>query len=121
LDEQRLTTPWQQKALTKLLDLRYKICYKQGHTNQVANTLSRVQSDDVFALSAVQPTWMQTLSEIYLQHSDTTSMLQALAVQSPSGHYLIKDGIIFYKKHNPGSNGIGVSIESFPHISCLSN
>jgi hypothetical protein len=30
LDEQRLTTTWQHKALTKLLGLKYKICYKQG-------------------------------------------------------------------------------------------
>lgn len=28
LDEQRLTTPWQHKALTQLLGLRFKICYK---------------------------------------------------------------------------------------------
>jgi hypothetical protein len=28
LDDQRLTTPWQQKAMTKLLGLQYKICYK---------------------------------------------------------------------------------------------
>lgn len=63
----------------------------------MADTLSRVQSDDVFALSEVQPTRMQTLSELYLRHLDTTSMLQSLAVHSPSGHYFIKDGIIFYK------------------------
>jgi hypothetical protein len=32
LDDQRMTTQWQQKALTKLLGLRYKICYKAGKT-----------------------------------------------------------------------------------------
>jgi hypothetical protein len=30
LDDQRLSTPWQQKALTKLLGLQYRICYKRG-------------------------------------------------------------------------------------------
>uniref|UniRef100_A0A453K9P6 Reverse transcriptase RNase H-like domain-containing protein n=1 Tax=Aegilops tauschii subsp. strangulata TaxID=200361 RepID=A0A453K9P6_AEGTS len=29
LEEQRLTTPWQQKAFTKLLGLRYHIRYKK--------------------------------------------------------------------------------------------
>lgn len=29
LEEQRLTTPWQQKAFTKLLGLRYSIKYKK--------------------------------------------------------------------------------------------
>jgi hypothetical protein len=31
LDDQRLQTPWQHKALTKLLGLNYKIVYKKGH------------------------------------------------------------------------------------------
>jgi hypothetical protein len=30
LEEQRLTTVWQQKAFTKLLGLQYKICYRKG-------------------------------------------------------------------------------------------
>ncbi|VAI93023.1 unnamed protein product [Triticum turgidum subsp. durum] len=28
LDDQRLSTVWQQKTFTKLLGLRYKICYR---------------------------------------------------------------------------------------------
>jgi hypothetical protein len=28
LDDQRLSTPWQQKALTKLLGLQFRITYK---------------------------------------------------------------------------------------------
>jgi len=41
LDDQRLTTPWQHKALTKLMGLRYKILYKKGLSfdNQVADAL----------------------------------------------------------------------------------
>jgi hypothetical protein len=55
LDDQRLTTPWQQKALTKMLGLRYKICYKQGQTNQVADALSRLPFDHLLAVTVVQP------------------------------------------------------------------
>jgi hypothetical protein len=42
LDDQRLTTPWQQKAMNKLLGLQYKICYKKGYGNRVADALSRL-------------------------------------------------------------------------------
>lgn len=41
LDDQRLTTPWQHKALTKLMGLTYKIVYKHGKENRVADALSR--------------------------------------------------------------------------------
>jgi hypothetical protein len=40
LDDKRLTTPWQHKALTKLLGLTYKIIYKKGVDNRVADALS---------------------------------------------------------------------------------
>lgn len=58
LDDQRLTTPWQQKALTKLMGLQYKLCYKKGVENNAADALSRVQSKDqleLTALSVMQP------------------------------------------------------------------
>jgi hypothetical protein len=41
LDEQRLHTPWQRKALTKLLGLRYRIVYQPGKKNGAADALSR--------------------------------------------------------------------------------
>lgn len=41
LDDQRLSTVWQQKAFMKLFGLRYKICYHQGTTNGAADALSR--------------------------------------------------------------------------------
>jgi hypothetical protein len=53
LDEQRLTTPWQQKALTKLLGLQYSIEYKRGSTNQVADALSRHPAISLSELMAV--------------------------------------------------------------------
>lgn len=33
LDDQRLTTPWQHKALIKLMGLQYKLCYRKGTDN----------------------------------------------------------------------------------------
>jgi hypothetical protein len=42
LDDQRLSTPWQHNALTKLLGLNYKIVYKKEVDNKVADALSRI-------------------------------------------------------------------------------
>jgi hypothetical protein len=53
LDDQRLTTPWQHKALSKLLGLSYKIVYKQGRENRVSDVLSRTSHASSHELSAV--------------------------------------------------------------------
>jgi hypothetical protein len=61
LDDQRLTTPWQHKALTKLMGLNYKIVYKKGVDNKVADALSRVSQAlpyDLSAISVVKPLWL---------------------------------------------------------------
>lgn len=61
LDDQRLTTPWQHKALTKLLGLNYKLVYRQGKDNKVADALSRTTHGDIHDLAtivSVQSTWL---------------------------------------------------------------
>ena len=57
LNEQRLNTAWQQKVFTKLLGLQYKIVYKKGSDNRVADALSRRAHDSAtcMALSASVP------------------------------------------------------------------
>jgi hypothetical protein len=40
LNEQRLHTPWQQKVFTKLLGFNYRIVYKKGVENTVADSLT---------------------------------------------------------------------------------
>lgn len=100
LDDQRLTTPWQHKALTKLMGLRYKICYKQGAENRAADALSRVPSgphQEMLAMSTLQLTWMQELVESYQSHADTVKLLAQLAVSSPQGAFSLQQGIIRYK------------------------
>lgn len=69
LDDQRLTTPWQHKALTKLLGLNYRLVYKQGKDNKVADALSITTHGPVHELSAMvsmQSTWLQDLQSSYL-------------------------------------------------------
>jgi hypothetical protein len=57
LEGQRLHTEWQQKALTKLMGLSYKIVYKKGINNAAADSLSRMphSSSELYAVSTGQP------------------------------------------------------------------
>ena len=58
LNEQRLHTPWQQKVFCKFLGLRYKIVYRHGVDNGVADALSRRQHNDIaLAISSPSHDW----------------------------------------------------------------
>jgi hypothetical protein len=47
LNEQRLHIPWQHKVFTKLLGLQYKVQYRPGSENRVADALSRCVPADM--------------------------------------------------------------------------
>ena len=68
LEDQRLHTPWQQKAFTKLLGLRYRLCYKKGTENGAADALSRkpcTDEDTLNAISFCQPQWLHDVRAGY--------------------------------------------------------
>jgi hypothetical protein len=61
LSEQQLNTHWQQKVFTKLLGLQYRIVYKKGADNRVADALSRkaVQSTSTCCVQrCLQSLWL---------------------------------------------------------------
>ena len=100
LDDQKVSTPWQQKALTKLLGLQYKIQYKKGCDNRVADALSRVchpSTSEALALSMAQPTWLAEVQHAYLSDEVASKLLTTLSTSSPVGHYKLVDGLIKYK------------------------
>lgn len=100
LNEQRLHTPWQQKVFTQLLGLHYRIVYRRGEDNTVADALSRhPHPESLMALSAPIHNWMSTLQQWYNQDNEAFSLLAQLAVD-PAGRppFTLRQGIIMYKE-----------------------
>uniref|UniRef100_A0A0A9D2Z3 Integrase catalytic domain-containing protein n=1 Tax=Arundo donax TaxID=35708 RepID=A0A0A9D2Z3_ARUDO len=99
LDDQRLSTPWQQWALTKLLGLSYKIQYKKGSDNKVVDALSRrlVQLHEaLYAISAGIPVWIQEVLNGYTDNPKVQALLQQLAIASPNSvGFSLRNGIIY--------------------------
>ena len=70
--DQKLNTTIQHKWMTKLLGLDYKIEYKKGVDNRVADALSRRHTTghqeelgSCLAITSVQPGWMEELQKSY--------------------------------------------------------
>lgn len=101
LDDQRLTTPWQHKALTKLLGLRYKIIYKKGVENGAADALSRFPSDSVLELSAVSsivPDWIKEVIDGYATDLDACCKVRTLCISADAvPDFSLKDGVLYFK------------------------
>jgi hypothetical protein len=82
LNEQRLNTPWQQKVFVKLLGLHYKIVYKKGVDNSVADALSRRSHGMVqlSALSVVTPRWLSEVIQGYQSDPQAIKLISQLAI-----------------------------------------
>ena len=65
--EQRITTPLQQKWLTKLMELSYKIHYRKGKENVVADALSRRgdQGLECTVITTIVPEWIKEVISSY--------------------------------------------------------
>jgi hypothetical protein len=100
ISEQRLHTLWQQKVFTKLLGLQFRITYRKGSENRVADALSRRPHEDssVLAISSSQPVWMEELELAYQSDPRAVELLRNLAM-SPSSEpgYTLHKGVIRYK------------------------
>nr|AAL68643.1 polyprotein [Oryza sativa Japonica Group] len=101
LDDQRLTTPWQHKALTKLLGLRYKIIYKKGTDNGAADALSRYPSSatlELSALSVAVPDWIQEVVSGYSLDPDACSKVQTLCISASAvPNFSLRNGVLYFK------------------------
>jgi hypothetical protein len=67
--KQRISSPEQQKWVTKLFGYDYDIIYWKGKDNVVADTLSQKYEDEgsLFSLSFIVPNWLQSIRQEWLQ------------------------------------------------------
>jgi hypothetical protein len=98
LNEQRLHTPWQHKVFTKLLELQYRIQYRPGLENRVADALSRCAPAEVHAVSVVVPQWLLDIQNNYNHDPIAQYMLAKLAIDpSAVSNFTLTEGILRYK------------------------
>ena len=76
--EQKLSTPFQQLWLTKLMGFQYEIHYKHGVENKVADALSRVPGTDflLMALSTIQCDLMALIEQSWQQDPIVQNIIQ---------------------------------------------
>jgi hypothetical protein len=101
LTDQRLHTYWQQKVFSKLIDLQYKIVYRKGTDNRVADALSRHPAPpmSLMAISTSTPIWLAKVQEGYGQDPKAQQMIAALAVDPQSvPNFTLSDGILKFKR-----------------------
>jgi hypothetical protein len=86
--------------MVKLVGLQFKLQYKRGPDNKVADVLSRVGHN--FALQStyvVVPVYLQEITNSYVVDSTTQRLLQELAIASPNVEgYSLSQSLIIYKK-----------------------
>jgi hypothetical protein len=100
LTEQRLHTYWQKKALTKLMGLQYTVQYKQGINNGAADALSRKPptSSQIFVMTTLQPSWLQSVKDSYGQDEYAQQLLQKFTANSQAlPDFSLSNGILRYK------------------------
>lgn len=99
--DQRITTPLQQKWLSKLMGMDYEIQYKKGRDTIVAVALSRRgenEQNELNAISVVTPAWLQEVTQSYNGDAKAKELLRNLSTTRDSlTDYTYDHGIIRFK------------------------
>lgn len=98
--EQKISTPVQHKYLTKLLGFDYRIEYKKGVENRVADALSRVTQEMVECnvLTMLKPAWMTEIQASYENDATTQSIiLECVTIPYNMSLYLYDDWLLKFK------------------------
>jgi hypothetical protein len=98
--EQRLSSPKQNKWLTKMMGYDYEIIYKKGKYNLVAYALSRQYEDEgsLFSLSLPIPHWIDEVQHEWITHPTISHIIQQLQADTiPPTDYTWKANVLKYK------------------------
>ena len=63
--------------MTKLLGLQYKITYKKGQENVVADALSRYPNQEMYSISRATPVWLENVAQGYYEDEQAQNLLPA--------------------------------------------
>lgn len=99
LEEHLPTTPWQKKAFTKLLGLRYCIKYRKGTENSAANALSSTSASDmVSTITSCQPAWLDDVINSYNANPQAQRLLEELAIrEDPKKRFSLQQGLLRFR------------------------
>lgn len=101
LTDQRLNTPIQQCAFTKLLGLQYVIQYKAGLLNRAVDALSlhdHPEDSSIAALSVCKPAWLEVIRTSYHEDPATKELLTRITLDPNSEpDYTLQNGILRFR------------------------
>jgi hypothetical protein len=83
--EQCISSPEQQKWVTKLFGYDYEIIYKKGKDNVVVDALSRKYEDEgsIFSFSLIVLDWLQAVRQEWLHDPKSLHLIQQLQSNAP--------------------------------------
>jgi hypothetical protein len=98
---QKLTTDAQQRWLSKLMGFNFKIEYKKGSENKVANALSRrdevPEKGTLVAILSPIPQWVEAVREAQQSTIEVPKIIQRVQDGEVMGPWSVKDGLLFFK------------------------
>jgi len=94
--EQKISTPFQQFWLSKLMGFQYEIHYKKGAENTVADALSRVPGAEILsmAVSSIQSNVLDFIKASYALDSNLQHIQDQLQQGQKPPHYTMQDGLL---------------------------
>lgn len=94
--QQKISTPFQQFWLSKLMGFSYEIQYKSGKENIAADALSRVQGSEILysAISVVASDLETLIKASYMLDNTLLPFLQSAQQTSVNTDYSVVDGVI---------------------------
>jgi len=95
--EQRITTPEQQKWVSKLLGYDYEIVYKAGKENSAADALSRMTGSPCLSHLSVPQIHVWDQLKVEAVSHPYMKKIGKLATENPDSPYTWRNGLLHYK------------------------